>query len=513
MRVNGIASLWFCLASLSQWVEAKEFVPTIEWYRCPAEFPKAIECGQMQVPMNHADPKGKTITLRMARLRASSSCKSKPVLFNENGGPGVSNAQSVIQFAQFEAEGEQLAPALAAMRKKFDLVGVDIRGTGYSQPIYCDPKLWNEVQYPLINDEATYNATLAKAKAWGDSCRNMTGPLIDYLGTDQTVQDLDMVRRALKQKKLHYQGLSWGTTLGAYYAEKYPDKVGRMVLDGVVHHSLSPEDEWLSNAIGLESTFDYFFRWCASSKECALHGQDASQVFETLYHRADQGKLFSKGCVTEDVCYKNRQMRSWEYVLILASHLHDGITSKTYNPNSTESFQAVAQGLNATLVENNSKYIPILPVTANSSSPTFTSYSEIAISCSDRPLRRTSVGDFRNMNTVSRIYAPHSRGISLTQQRASLCAAWPSKALNPPRPLDVKQTSKLPPIMLVSSFYDPSTVLLWGLGMRASLPTAFSVYRNGPGHTSFGHQGHTAWAEAAFLVNGTIPMDGKIYQD
>lgn len=388
-----------------------------------------------------------------------------------------------------------------------------MRGTGYSQPIYCNPNLWNELQWPLINDEATYNATLAKARAWGQSCLNMTGPLVQYLGLDQTVQDLDMVRRALKQDKFHYQGLSYGTSIGAYYAERYPDKVGRMVLDGVTHHSLSPEDEWLSNAVGVESTLEYFFRWCASSKECALHGQDAARVFDTLYQRADRGLLLSKGCLGNDVCYKNRQMRSWEFVLAILSHLHDGITSGTYKPNSTDSFQAVAQGLNVTFVENNSKYIPMLPVTVNSSSPAFTSFSEIAISCADRVARHSSAGEFRNRNIVSRIYAPHSRGISFTQQRATLCEAWPGKARNPPHTLDIKQTRKLPPIMLVNAVYDPSTVLPWGLGMRASLPTAFSVYRNGPGHTSFGHQGHTAWAEAAFLVNGTIPADGSVYKD
>lgn len=286
-----------------------------------------------------------------------------------------------------------------------------------------------------------------------------------------------------------------------------------MVLDGIVHESLGPEDTWLTNAIGMESTLDYFFRWCASSKECALHGKDAPAVFDTLYKHADEGKLFSNGCLGKTTCYKNRPMRSWELVLTVVSHLHDGITSSTYNPKSTTSFQAVSLALNSTFVENNAKWIPTAPITANSSSPDFSTFSELVISCADRPTRRLSASDFRNLNTVSRVYAPHSRGITFTQQRYELCDAWPTKPMNPPRALNLEQTRKLPPIMLVHSFYDPSTALPWALGIRSSLPTAFSVYRNGPGHTSFPHLGQTAWAEAAFLVNGTIPKDGQVYAD
>lgn len=66
--------------------------------------------------------------------------------------------------------------------------------------------------------------------------------------------------------------------------------------------------------------------------------------------------------------------------------------------------------------------------------------------------------------------------------------------------------------MLVSSFYDEATPSPWGLGMRANMPTAFSIHRNGSGHTSFSLQGDTADSITAFLVNGSIPDGSTIYQ-
>ncbi|PKK51146.1 hypothetical protein CI102_5701 [Trichoderma harzianum] len=139
-------------------------------------------------------------------------------------------------------------------------------------------------------------------------------------------------------------------------------------------------------------------------------------------------------------------------------------------------------------------------------------FPELAITCSDRSDRVLSVEDFRNIWTVTPLIAPHSRGMGIVSQALTVCTGWPVKPLNPLRDFNLTRQKTLPPVMLVNSFYDEATVLPWGLGMRANMPTAFSIYRNGSGHTSFSLQGDTAGAITAFLANGSIPKDGTIYQ-
>jgi hypothetical protein len=149
-----------------------------------------------------------------------------------------------------------------------------MRGTGYSVPIKCDPQLYNALKYPIIADEATYNDTAARVRAFGQSCINMTGPLMNHLGTDQSIQDYDLVREVLGYDK-------YGSKIGYDYAQKYPQNVGRMVLDGIVNDGYFIEDKWTTGALEFEATFNDFFRWCNTTTECALYGQDQPRIFDT----------------------------------------------------------------------------------------------------------------------------------------------------------------------------------------------------------------------------------------
>jgi hypothetical protein len=139
-------------------------------------------------------------------------------------------------------------------------------------------------------------------------------------------------------------------------------------------------------------------------------------------------------------------------------------------------------------------------------------YPQFAISCSDRPTRRLTFKDYLNIYTLTKFWSPHTLGYGNVQQTVSVCTGWPLKPSNPPHDLDPKRMAQLPPIMLVNSFYDPSTVSPWSLAMRAQNPTAFSVYRNGGGHTSFSRNGDTHDAIVTFLAHGAIPPDGTVYQ-
>ncbi|KAL7782557.1 alpha/beta-hydrolase [Trichoderma afarasin] len=479
--------------------------PTVEWIKCPVGVTSPVECGQIQVPLDHAIPDGETITLSVTRLQATNpGCGPRQGLYIENGGPGEPNVQTPSQLANALSTGGNLRHWLPLVQN-FDIIGVDMRGTGRSNPVQCDKDLYTKVQWPMIKDHQTYDETMARAKEWGETCVNMTGPLMNHLGTDQAIHDYEMVRQALEHDKFNYLGLSYGTQIGSEYSDMYPDHVGRMVLDGVTNRHMHEEDRMTTFAAGLDTVLADFFRWCNATTTSALYGRDQAAILDWIIDTAAKGQLFSTGCNDLlGVCGDGSAVSDWLIMLAIETSLHDGAH---VDPTSKTNYQAVSYALNYTYSERSGVIFQNKPPPANT-----TVFSELAITCSDRSDRVLSVEDFRNIWTVTPLIAPHSRGMGIVSQALTVCTGWPVKPLNPPRDFNLTRQRSLPPVMLVNSFYDEATVSPWGLGMRANMPTAFSIYRNGSGHTSFSLQGDTAGAITAFLANGSIPKDGTIYQ-
>lgn len=397
----------------------------------------------------------------------------------ENGGPGAQNTVVACNLASEEAAGKSGGP-FEALRSAYDIVGLDMRGTGASVPVTCDHNAMNRLTWPAVKDEASYEDMVARSEAFGRSCVNMTGPLIYHMGTNQAIQDLDLLRQALGDKKLNYLGFSYGSQFGSEYAEMFPDKVGRMVLDGVADNHLVDEVYLTAASVGLESTFDDFFRWCNTTSDCALYGRDAAAIFDSVVAASSAGTLHAQSC-SGGLCNHNGTADVWEMILISASNLHD------YNIKTLpENWYNYAEGLKEAYDNGNGSFFVSGPVTTDSSSSANTLVSQYVISCSDRPERRLTQADYKNIYTLLPVLAPHSLGYSIQQQTVSVCSGWPIISSNPPHNLDPHRMNQLPPIMLVNAFYDPATTSPQGLAMRSQIPTAFSIYRNGGGHTSYG---------------------------
>jgi pimeloyl-ACP methyl ester carboxylesterase len=171
-----------------------------------------------------------------------------------------------------------------------------MRGTGASVPIRCDPNAWNAFTWPIVEDEASYKDMVSRAEAFGQSCVNMTGPLIYHLGTNQAVRDLDLLRQVLGHDKLNYLGLSYGSQFGSEYAEAFPDNVGRMVLDGVSNRHLTDEVFMTTSTLGTESTFNDFFRWRNTTADCALYGRDQAAIFDAVVSATEDSRLRAQVC-------------------------------------------------------------------------------------------------------------------------------------------------------------------------------------------------------------------------
>ncbi|MFF9559144.1 alpha/beta hydrolase [Streptomyces albus] len=228
----------------------------IDWKDCPADWglQKGVECGWVTVPLDYAKPHGKQIKIAVDRARSSGSKEERQgsLVYNP-GGPGGSG----LAFPnRIPAKNALWAKAATA----YDFVGFDPRGVGHSAPISCaDPQEWVKAPKldPVPDSEADKRTQRKLAKEYADGCKERSGALLAQMTTPNTARDLDVIRAALGDKKLNYLGVSYGTYLGAVYAELFPGHIRRMITDSAVNPS--PRKVWYE--VNLDQDVAFQTRW------------------------------------------------------------------------------------------------------------------------------------------------------------------------------------------------------------------------------------------------------------
>ncbi|WP_406077548.1 alpha/beta hydrolase [Micromonospora sp. NBC_00858] len=253
--------------------------PSIDWQPCPKD--ATAECGTLSLPVDWRQPRGERFDLALARRVATDPAARTGTLVFGPGGPGDSGVDRVVTgSSRFSAE----------LRRRFDIVSFDPRGTGRSHPVICSRDLLAR-QPQLIADQAQFDATLANNALLRADCRARTGPLYDHVDTTSAARDLDAVRAALGERRLTFHGSSYGTLLGTRYAELFPDRVRAVVLEAAMDHSVDTRAFLDTQAVTTEGAFDEFVAWCAGSTGCLLNGRDVRAVWAGLHGRAERGAL------------------------------------------------------------------------------------------------------------------------------------------------------------------------------------------------------------------------------
>ncbi|MEV7829063.1 alpha/beta fold hydrolase [Streptomyces subrutilus] len=251
------------------------------WQRCAGEGPAAYECATLKVPLDYRRPEGRTIDLAISRIRTARPTQRHGVMLFNPGGPGGSGLQDPLLM-------EELMPK--DVRDRYDLIGFDPRGVGASTPVTCGlTEDEQNINRPFRPE--TYRADVAWARTVADKCRERSGDLIPHITTRNTARDMDTIRAVLGERKLSYVGYSYGTYLGAVYAQMFPQRTDRFVLDSGV----DPQRIWRGMiqvwATEAEPAFDRWTRYAAErSAEFGL-GTTPEAVSTTLWDlvaRADR---------------------------------------------------------------------------------------------------------------------------------------------------------------------------------------------------------------------------------
>ncbi len=434
------------------------WTPTpIVWTACPEDpdnpAPTDGECGTLQVPLDWNAPHGPSISLAVARHRATDSAHRLGVLLADFGGPGSSSAEIALTPTVFSPE----------VRARFDVVGFDVRGTGRSEFIECEPT--GEPRGDEPSGPAEFAALRNYSEQAVSACRARNLPVFDHADTGVNAQDMDAVRRALGEARISFFGISYGTLLGQQYAEKHGDRVRAMVLDSSIDHSAGIGRFFADRAAAADDAFRQFAAWCDRTTTCALHGQDVFAVWE-------------------------KALAMTAAVPLAQNELRDRVLKDMYHPVYDDLGQAIADAATGNP-----------PVTAQFSF----NYDSIrlAVVCQDFDLRIRSFAQYSVWHAEELRHGPLLRGSTLSHSEAMACLGVQGPPSNPPHRLNIPRA---PRILLLNSRHDPATPYAWALAIHRQAPanTTLLTYE-GSAHGVFEKNACTRSATDRYLLTLAAP--------
>lgn len=450
----------------------------LRWHDCGGAF----ECARLTVPIDYAAPADGTITLALVRLPASGGGGDRRSLVLNPGGPGASG----VQYAR--AAESVVSPAV---RARFDIVGFDPRGVAGSSPIDCvnDRQLDRLLAVDGSPDDAAEERQVADDwMVLGEGCVRDRPKLARHMSTRDVARDLDVLRAALGDRRLTYLGKSYGTYIGATYAELFPKRVGRLVLDGMIDPALGDVEIARGQAIGFDRAFRAYLGWCLK-RSCPFSGSvdDAQQQAKALLERIDGDPLPGE---------RGRPVTEALAVIGVAAALYD----EQSWPLLSQALREAKRGEGYTLLALADYYSDRGPrgrYTTNSIESLY------AVSCLDRPVAKDLAAfhaEAQDFAKVAPVFGEFLAWGSIA------CARWPVPPANTPHPVVAKGSA---PILVVGTTRDPATPYEWAESAAATFDRGRLLTYVGDGHTAY-RRGSACIDRAVdrYFLDGTLPAAG-----
>jgi pimeloyl-ACP methyl ester carboxylesterase len=448
--------------------------PTLSWEDCG----DGIECATLLAPLDHLDPTSPTIELSVKRRPADSAEDRIGSLLVNPGGPGIPGALMVDDAELY------LSPDLLA---RFDIVGLDPRGTGGSIPVDCveedfDPYF---AAADITPDTAAEVDDLeAAAQAFVEECEARSAEILPYISTIDTAKDFDLLRRALGEEKITYYGGSYGSELGSVWVSLFPDTVRAAVLDG----GSSPVD-WRTDVeqqmTALERTLAAALDECSADSDCPFHNDgEADAAFDALVEELERAPL--------DV---GREFPVNEGVLNYA------VLSTLYQeetwPAMFEALAAAQEGDGSLLYDLYDGYVHFLGPDDND---TFDAL--FAINCLDDP-GPTDPATFPELDAHFRELAPRmgvNYGYNFT------CALWPARSRST---VEIDGAGS-PPVLVVGTTGDAFTPLESSRDLAEQLANGVLLTVDAEQHTGYGATLCSLRAVDRYLIDLEVPADDTV---
>ncbi len=452
---------------------------TIDWQPCEdvgiANGP-TVDCATLAVPLDHADPDGETIELAIARIDTAADADQIGHLVFNPGGPGGSGL-SLLEQLPFTLPAE--------VQDRFDIVSFDPRGVGASTSLECDFEIDDNVTLLPAGDDDAWEALLADTEEALGECTPDTLDLAPWVGTNNAARDLDLLREALGDDGLSYVGYSYGTRLGATYAELFPENVRALVLDA----AMKPDSELAVLALGQADGFDRalgnFAAACDADEDCLLQELGPTlDVIESL--RAELDEL--------------GEIPAGDDRVLTRGELDLGIIAALY---SKDAWPFLAQALYVAETEQDGELLQVLGDNLQGRQPDGTyDNSNVAngfINCADDPTR-PPVEEVRAVGIEA---AERSEFFGDALRATTLCLGV-AESIDP---LAVGPATGAAPILVIGSSGDPATPFEWSVELAELLESGVLFTVEAEGHTAYGSIDCVAQPVNRYLIDLEIPSE------
>lgn len=435
-----------------------------------------LECATYRTPRDWDRPwERQDLTIAVSRLKSTGP--STAALLTNPGGPGGAGRWQPTMF-----RGQ------AKLREHQDIIGIDVRGTGKSTNVTCRGAVDVIRQLdPRDRDPRNLNQILANAEHAAKSCQTAGGELGPLITTYQTIRDFDLLRGLLGREKINWVGYSGGTWLGAHYAQQFPQRTGRFVLDSSTEFTTTWQNSFNRQAVGFERRWRQdFLPWMArydAKYHFGTSGEEARQTYERVRYALSRNPIDGNGPM------------QLEYSLV-------------YMLYKKATFPALAELL--------------VKVRAAMENPRAQAEAKAAVEAAgdfsdaqDATFWNTICGEGRFTGTRESLIRDSQRnldrGLLLSGGgvlNAAVCLFWDKE----PRPLPKLDGKGVPPVLIVQSEHDPATPIEGARKAHAGFANSRMLTVTGEGDHGLYADGNPALDKIvnAYLVDGVVPADQSV---
>lgn len=454
--------------------------PALAWERCGDSF----TCADLPVPLDYASSRGETIDLALIRQEARLPERRIGALLLNFGGPGASGVEAGRYAPQF-------LPTV--LLDRFDIIGFDPRGVGESAPVDCGDDF--DAYFALDStpdDDDERQALIDAARNFAADCQSLSGDILPHVGTVNAARDMDVIRQALGEKQISYLGYSYGTLLGAVYADLFPDRVRAFVLDGAVDPERDGAELTVEQSRGFEDALTSFFAWCAADTTCPFNsGGDPAAAYDAVMAAVELAPIPDRG--------GDRTLGPGEAQSGVASALYD----------RDNGWPALARALTDARGGDGGGLLALFGlIVGREPDGSYSNLNEAnaAVNCIDSGEPNGDIAPFDALYERLRRETPR---IGASSAYLGLpCAFWPADATPIELPLDATGAA---PILVIGTLDDPVTPHAWAEGLASQLESATLLSWRGEEHTAFG--GKSACIDdtvVAYFVRLELPADRTI---
>jgi pimeloyl-ACP methyl ester carboxylesterase len=478
-------------------------VPSLRWRACDGGY----QCATARVPLDYRHPRGRTISIAVIRHLATGPARRIGSLFFNAGGPGTPGTLLPLLYGQLPAQ----------VRARFDIVSFDSRGVGESTSFHCFPTDTAEQRFlaPLpagFPVGSRQQALTERIWAQFDArCARSNLSLLDHMSTADVARDMNLLRQAVGDPVLNYLGLSYGTILGATYANLFPSRVGAMVLDGnvdpvayAVGSGTLPTFLRSGSDQASAATLNAFLTMCgqAATADCAFSAGSPTATrakFATLLRRLLQQPVTL-----------GPPAQVYTYASTIDFVVNDILYTTVADPPLGAGWPADASLLQQIWTASAtagppSQVQPTPTAAAGANIPYLPPEQRIAVICADSPNPRRAAAypaDARLAEARSASVGPD------LAWRTESCASWPASAAQD-RYTGPWNRPTAHTILLIGNTGDPATPYWGSLAMARDLARARLLTIDGYGHTEFGNKSACGQHyESAYLLAGSLPPPG-----